>query len=154
MWEVEKCASITYFGCRCVLGHINMSPAALEQCITDIFTNQNIENIQRIRRHGSYQKSGTIPKCITASSKDYKTGVPLALDQLIAKGINGTAFCNGELFFRGVGKALLSLITRQPDDKSNSVQVATEALRRASILGEPVRVHQRLTRYSNKYFVR
>lgn len=131
-----------------------MSPAALEQCITDIFTNQNIENIQRIRRHGSYQKYGTIPKSITASSKDFKTGVPLALEQLIAKGINGTAYCNGELFFRGIGKALFSLITRQPDDKSNSVQVATEALKRASILGEPVKVHQRLTRYSNKYLVR
>lgn len=130
-----------------------MSPAALEQCITDIFTNQNIENIQRIRRHGSYQKCGTVPKSIAASSKDFRTGVPLALDQLIAKGVNGTAHCSGELFFRGVGKALLSLITRQPDDKSNSVQVAAEALRRASILGEPVRVHHRLARYSSRHFV-
>lgn len=87
--DAEKCANILFFGCRCLLGHINMSPAALEQCITDIFTNQNIENIQRIRRHGSYQKSGTVPKSITISSKDFKTGVPLVVDQLIAKGFNG-----------------------------------------------------------------
>lgn len=66
-----------------------MSPAALEQCITDIFTNQNIENIQRIRRHGSYHKTGVIPRSITASSKNFNTGVPLALEQLIAQGVNG-----------------------------------------------------------------
>lgn len=66
-----------------------MSPAALEQCITDIFVNQNLENIQRIQRHGSYQMTGTVPSCITASSKDLKTGVPLAFDQLFMGGMSG-----------------------------------------------------------------
>lgn len=87
--DAEKSASILSFGCRCVIGHINMSPAALEQCVTDIFANQNLENIQRIQRHGSYQKTGTVPKSITASSKDLKIGVPLALDQLFMRGNNG-----------------------------------------------------------------
>lgn len=57
------------------------------------------------------------------------------------------------MFFKGTGKALLSLITRHPDEKSDSVQVAMEALHRASILGEPIRIHQRLTRYCNSYLV-
>lgn len=61
---------------------------------------------------------------------------------------------DGEVFFRGTGKALFSLITRHPDDKSDNVQIAVEALRRASILGEPVRIHQRLTRYYNTYLVK
>jgi hypothetical protein len=61
--------------------------------------------------------------------------------------------CDGEMFFRTTGKALYSLITRHPDDKSDSVEVAREALRRASILGEPIRIQQRLTRYYNKYLV-
>lgn len=60
---------------------------------------------------------------------------------------------DGEMFFRTTGKALLSLITRHPDEKSDSVEVAREALRRASLLGEPIKVHQRLTRFRNKYLV-
>lgn len=60
---------------------------------------------------------------------------------------------DGEMFFRTTGKALLSLITRHPDEKSDSVEVASEALKRASILGEPIKIHQRLTRYQNKYLV-
>lgn len=62
--------------------------------------------------------------------------------------------CDGEMFFRTTGKALQSLITRHPDEKSDSVEVAREALRRASILGEPIKIHQRLTRYKNKHLVR
>lgn len=60
---------------------------------------------------------------------------------------------DGEMFFRTTGKALLSLITRHPDEKSDSVELAREALRRASILGEPIRVHQRLCRFRNQYLV-
>lgn len=44
-------------------------------------------------------------------------------------------------------------MTRHPDDKSNSVEVAMEALRRASILGEPVKIHQRLPRFCNSFLV-
>lgn len=149
-----------------------MSPAALEQCIVDIFINQNIENIQRIRRHGSYYKSEMFPKAITISSRNFNTGVPNALNQIIVKHHNGTTTsnlnhglyicnmyvlaginCDGEMFFKTTGKALLSLITRHPDEKSDSVEVAREALRRASILGEPIKIHQRLARYCNKYLV-
>lgn len=82
-------ANMTLFGCRCLLGHLNMSSAALEQCVVDIFANQTIENIQRIRRHGSYHKSSSIPKCITSSSKNFNPGVILALSQIIAKHSNG-----------------------------------------------------------------
>lgn len=57
------------------------------------------------------------------------------------------------MFFRTTGKALLSLITRHPDEKSDSVEVAKEALRRASLLGEPIKIHRRLTRYCNKHLV-
>lgn len=75
-----------------------MSPAALEQCIVDIFTNQSIENIQRIRRHGSYHKTSTIPKSITVSSKNFNTGVTMALDQIIAKNThNGKTIGQGKL---------------------------------------------------------
>lgn len=146
-----------------------MSPAALEQCVIDIFANQTFENIQRIRRHGSYQKSEVVPKIITASCRNFHSGVPNALNQLIVRKQNGTYWispkatrsyyfsaginCDGEMFFRTTGKALYSLITRHPDDKSNSVEVAKEALRRASILGEPIRIQQRLTRYYNRYLV-
>jgi hypothetical protein len=66
-----------------------MSPAALEQCVIDIFANQTIENIQRIRRHGSYQKSEVVPKMITASCRNFHSGVPNALNQLIVKKQNG-----------------------------------------------------------------
>lgn len=131
-----------------------MSPAALEQIISDVFSSQNMEYMQRIQKYCACQRHDFFYKAITASSRDFRIGVPLALEQLIAKGVNGTAFCNGELFFKGVGKALFSLTTKQVDDRSNSVQIATEALRRASLLGEPVRIHQRLARYSNKYLVK
>lgn len=151
---MEKSALVAFYPFRCILGHIDMSPAALEQSISEVYSNQNLDGLQRIKKRGTYQRYEiTRPKELTASSRDLKMGVPLALEQLIAKGINGTSFCNGELFFRGVGKALFSLMTRQPEDRSNSVQVAIEALRRASILGEPVRIHQRLTRYYNRYLV-
>lgn len=66
-----------------------MSPAAVEACVTDIFMNQNIENIQRMRRHGSFHKSELIPKTITISSRNFLTGVPNALNQLIVKNYNG-----------------------------------------------------------------
>lgn len=82
-------ASILLYGSRCLLGHINMSPAAVEACVVDIFANQNIENIQRIRRHGSYHKSEIVPKTITISSRNFTTGVPNALSQLIVKNQNG-----------------------------------------------------------------
>ncbi|CAH1961424.1 unnamed protein product [Acanthoscelides obtectus] len=149
-FESEKMAAIVLYGCRCLLGHINMSPAAVEACVTDIFANQNMENIQRMRRHGSYHKSEILPKAITISSRNFSTGVPNALSQLIVKTQNGI-HCDGEMFFRTTGKALVSLITRHPDEKSDSVEVAREALRRASLLGEPIKIHQRLTRYRNKY---
>nr|XP_023015371.1 vacuolar protein sorting-associated protein 13C-like isoform X2 [Leptinotarsa decemlineata] len=149
-FESEKMASFLLYGSRCLLGHINMSPVAVEACVVDIFANQNIENIQRIRRHGSYHKSEIVPKAITISSRNFATGVPNALSQLIVKNQNGIN-CDGEMFFRTTGKALQSLITRHPDEKSDSVEVAQEALRRASILGEPIKIHQRLTRYKNKY---
>ncbi|RZC35875.1 vacuolar protein sorting-associated protein 13A-like, partial [Asbolus verrucosus] len=149
--DLEKMANTLLYGSRCLLSHINMSPAALEQCVVDIFAHQSIENIQRIRRHGSYQKSEIVPKMITTSCKNFHSGVPNALNQLIVRKQNAGINCDGEMFFRTTGKALYSLITRHPDDKSDSVDVAKEALRRASILGEPIRIQQRLTRYYNKY---
>ncbi|XP_063908904.1 intermembrane lipid transfer protein VPS13C-like isoform X2 [Zophobas morio] len=149
--DLEKMANTLLYGSRCLLSHINMSPAALEQCVIDIFANQTFENIQRIRRHGSYQKSEVVPKIITASCRNFHSGVPNALNQLIVRKQNAGINCDGEMFFRTTGKALYSLITRHPDDKSNSVEVAKEALRRASILGEPIRIQQRLTRYYNRY---
>ncbi|KAK4883024.1 hypothetical protein RN001_006343 [Aquatica leii] len=149
--DCEKIANILTSGYRCLLGHLNMSPAALEQCVAEIFTNQSIENTQRIRRHDSYHKTSSIPLSITASSKNFSTGVTLALNQIIAKNTQNGMHYDGEVFFRGTGKALFSIITRHPDDKSDNVQVAMEALRRACILGEPVRIHQRLTRYCNPY---
>lgn len=87
--DMEKMSSTLLYGSRCLLSHINMSPAALEQCVVDIFANQTIENIQRIRRHGSYQKSELVPKIITASSRNFHNGVPNALNQLIVKKQNG-----------------------------------------------------------------
>ncbi|KAK9681109.1 hypothetical protein QE152_g38565 [Popillia japonica] len=128
-----------------------MSTAALGQCIVDIFVNQNVDNIQRIRRHNSYHKSSIVPKSITASSRNFNPGVVLALEQVILRNHSGGLQCDGEIFFRGTGKALHSIITRHPDDRSNHVQVAIEALRRATILGEPVKIHQRLARYYNKH---
>lgn len=87
--EYEKVASIILFGCRCFLGHINMSTAALGQCIVDIFVNQNVDNIQRIRRHNSYHKSSIVPKSITASSRNFNPGVVLALEQVILRNHSG-----------------------------------------------------------------
>ncbi|XP_057653630.1 intermembrane lipid transfer protein VPS13A-like [Diorhabda carinulata] len=148
--HIDKMANILFYASRCLLGHINMSPVAVEASVSDIFVHQNIENIQRIRRHGSYHKSEIVPKTITISSRNFVTGVPNALDQLIVKNQNGIN-CDGETFFRTTGKALQSLITRHPDEKSDSVEVAKEALRRASILGEPIKIHQRLPRFKNKH---
>lgn len=91
-------ANMLLSGYRCLLGHLNMSPAALEQCVAEIFTNQSIDNIQRIRRHSSYHKTNNIPKGITALCKSFNTGVTLALDQLIARNIhNGRYYL---LFFK------------------------------------------------------
>ncbi|CAH1186159.1 unnamed protein product [Phyllotreta striolata] len=149
--ERDKTADVLLYASRCLLGHVDMSPAAVEACVVDIFANQNIENIQRIRRHGSYHKSEIVPKTVTISSRNFVTGVPNALGQLIVTNQNAGLNCDGEMFFRTTGKALQSLITRHPDDKSDSVEVAKEALRRASILGEPIRMHLRLTRYKNKH---
>ncbi|KAK9875024.1 hypothetical protein WA026_005834 [Henosepilachna vigintioctopunctata] len=142
-------ACLLYHGSRCLLGHINMSPAALEQSIVDIFTNQSMDYVQRIRRHGSYQKADIIPRSITASCKNFQSGVPIALNQLIVRGQNAGVSNDGEMFFRTTGKVLLSLVTRHPDEKTDCVELAKEALRRASILGEPIKIHQRLTRYKN-----
>lgn len=83
--DSERMSTTLLFGCRCLLGHVNMSPAALEQCVTDIFANQTIENIQRIRRLGSYHKSNSMPKCISLFSKNFNPGVIFALDQIMAK---------------------------------------------------------------------
>ncbi|KAJ8960584.1 hypothetical protein NQ318_013873 [Aromia moschata] len=127
-FESERMASILLYGSRCLLGHINMSPAAVEACVVDIFANQNIENIQRIRRHGSYHKSEIVPKTITISSRNFTAGVPNALSQLIVNSQNAGINCDGEMFFRTTGKALLSLITRHPDEKSDSVEVARGGL--------------------------
>ncbi|EEZ98160.2 hypothetical protein TcasGA2_TC000586 [Tribolium castaneum] len=149
--DLEKMSNTVLYGSRCLLSHINMSPAALEACVVDIFAHQTIENIQRIRRHGSYQKSEVVPKIITTSCRNFHTGVPNALNQLIVRKQNAGINCDGEMFFRTTGKALFSLMTRHPDEKSDSVEVAKEALRRASILGEPIRIQQRLTRYYNRY---
>lgn len=66
-----------------------MSPAAVEACVTDIFMNQNLENIVRIRRHGSFHKSEIMPKAITISSRNFVSGVPNAVNQLIVKNPNG-----------------------------------------------------------------
>ncbi|XP_045467694.1 vacuolar protein sorting-associated protein 13C-like [Harmonia axyridis] len=143
-------ASILYQGSRCLLGHVNMSPAALEQSIIDIFANQSVEYIQRIRRHGSYQKSDVIPRSITSPCRNFHSGVPIALNQLIVRGQGAGVNNDGEMFFRTTGKVLLSLVTRHPDDKTDCVELAREALKRASILGEPIRIHQRLIRYRNR----
>ncbi|GJQ74448.1 hypothetical protein Trydic_g21318 [Trypoxylus dichotomus] len=149
--EYEKISNIVLFGCKCYIGHINMSTASLGQCIVDIFVNQYVDTLQRIRRHSSYHKSSIVSKSITASSRNFNPGVVLALEQVILRNHSGGLQRDGEIFFRGTGKALHSLVTRHPDDGSNHVQVAIEALRRAAILGEPVKIHQRLTRYSNSH---
>ncbi|XP_044757951.1 vacuolar protein sorting-associated protein 13A-like [Coccinella septempunctata] len=149
--DPAQMASILYQGSRFLLGHVNMSPAALEQSVTDIFANQSIDCIQRIRRHGSYQKSDVIPRSITASCRNFHSGVPIALNQLIVRGQNVGIGNDGEMFFRTTGKVLLSLVTRHPDEKTDCVELAREALKRASILGEPIRIHQRLTRYRNMH---
>ncbi|KAB0792527.1 hypothetical protein PPYR_14486 [Photinus pyralis] len=149
--EYDKTANLLISGCRCLLGHVNMSPAALEQCVLETFAHQSIENTHRIRRHDSYHKTSTVPKSVTTLSKNFNTGVTIALSQLIAKHSQNGMHYDGEVFFRGTGKALFSLITRHPDDKSDNVQVAIEALRRACILGEPISIHQRLTRYCNPH---
>ncbi|KAK5650330.1 hypothetical protein RI129_001359 [Pyrocoelia pectoralis] len=149
--EYDKTANLLISGCRCLLGHLNMSPAALEQCVLEIFAHQSVENTHRIRRHDSYHKTSSVPKSVTTLSKNFNTGVTLALSQLIARNTQNGMHYDGEVFFRGTGKALFSLITRHPDDKSDNVQVAIEALRRAYILGEPICIHQRLTRYCNPH---
>lgn len=82
-------ANITLFACRCLLGHLNMSSAALEQCVLDIFSNQTVENMQRTRRHCSYQKSTGLPKNINSISKRFNPGVILALNQIIVKNATG-----------------------------------------------------------------
>lgn len=85
-------ANIVLYGCRCLLGHVNMSAAALEQCVSDIFVNQSLENIQRIRRLIAYHKPHTQPRLIALSAKNFNPGVVLALDQIIAKNHIGKKF--------------------------------------------------------------
>lgn len=55
--------------------------------------------------------------------------------------------CDGEMFFKTSGKALLSLLTKHPDDKCDFVEIAREALQRAVFLREPIKIHQRPPRY-------
>ncbi|XP_025830546.1 vacuolar protein sorting-associated protein 13C [Agrilus planipennis] len=137
-------------GYRCLLGHLNMSTAALEQMISNVFSNQMLDNIYRLGRHGSYQKNYFVPTAVLDGYRNFHIGVTLALEQLIIKNNRGVLY-DGETFFKSTGKALLSLITRHPDDKSNSIVIATEALHRAALLNEPIHIQQRLTRYCNIY---
>ncbi|XP_050293548.1 intermembrane lipid transfer protein VPS13C-like [Anthonomus grandis grandis] len=150
-------ASIIFYACQCLLGHVSMSPAAIETCILDVFPNLNLENCvfgkNSIRKRGSEAASDkedcVLPKIVAQSAKHFELAVPLALEQLFVKNYGGNIQCDGEMFFKTSGKALLSLITRHPDEKSDCVELAREALRRALILGEPIKIHQRVTRYKN-----
>lgn len=84
--ECEKGVLQLLSGYKCLLGHLNMSTAALEQCIMDTFAHQSIENIQRVRRYSSYHN---VPRSITNSCKNFNVGVTLAFQQLIAYNHNG-----------------------------------------------------------------
>ncbi|XP_060526445.1 intermembrane lipid transfer protein VPS13C-like isoform X2 [Cylas formicarius] len=147
----QKNAETVSYGCKCVLGHVSMSPAAMETCIMDIFPSLNLDNLQtRPKRKASGELSNNeLLKMVTASGKNFNVSVPVALAQLIVKNHNVSIQSDGEMFFKTTGKALFSLISRHPDEKTDHVELAREALRRASILGEPIRIHQRLTRYRN-----
>ncbi|KAL1509464.1 hypothetical protein ABEB36_004192 [Hypothenemus hampei] len=152
-FEPSNAASAIFYGCQCLLGHVAMSPAALETCIQDIFPNFNWEtNHSKNRKResaSSYERDEMLLKFIVNSGKNFELSVPIALSQLFVKNFNGNSQCDGEMFFKTSGKALFSLITRHPDDKSDCVELVHEALRRALVLGEPIRIHQRLTRYRN-----
>lgn len=146
-----------------------MSPAALETCILDVFPNLNLESAQtKLSRKKEKDSEKALPRIVSTCGKSFEVGVPIALAQLFVKNYNGREItktaegsclmlvalavsiqCDGEMFFKTSGKALFSLITRHPDDKADCVELAKEALRRALVLGEPIRIHQRLTRYRN-----
>ncbi|CAH0559657.1 unnamed protein product [Brassicogethes aeneus] len=143
-----ECISNVLYGTRCLLGHINMSPAALEQSILEIFENINMDEALLTRNQGVYFTSGMFPKLLAASSKNVETGVPIALSQLFTPN-QKTNIVNPEKFFKTTGKALFALLTKYPDGMSDSVEVAVEAVKRASILGEPIQIKRRLTRYGS-----
>lgn len=145
-----------------------MSPAALETCILDVFPNLNLDIIAKRKPvHSHHGDDNVFSKVIAVRGKQFEVGVPIALAQLFVKNYSSgssqkvlmviinifsfvaTTQCDGEMFFKTSGKALFSLITRHPDDKADCVDLAKEALRRALILGEPIRIHQRLTRYTS-----
>lgn len=90
--EYETMSNLVLFSCRCYLGHVNMSLVTLEQCVADVFTNNNIENKQRSRRYNSYHKFNPMPKKVVESSKNFNPGVMLALDQIITKNPNGEQY--------------------------------------------------------------
>ncbi|XP_030755861.1 vacuolar protein sorting-associated protein 13A-like [Sitophilus oryzae] len=146
--------SVTYAS-QCLLGHATMSPAALETCVLDVFPNLNLDLAQLkcvIRKRNSDNRGDReeiLPKIVANCGKTFAVGVPIALAQLFVKNHNVNIQCDGEMFFKTTGKALYSLITRHPDEKSDCIELAREALKRASLLGEPIKIHQRLTRYRN-----
>ncbi|KAH1005296.1 hypothetical protein HUJ04_006309 [Dendroctonus ponderosae] len=155
-WEpyASQSASSVLFACQCVLGHISMSPAAWETCILDVFPNFNLESCKtKPSRKKQKNAEEILPRVVSNCGKSFEVGVPIALAQLFVKNYNAalpvSIQCDGEMFFKTSGKALFSLITRHPDDKADCVELAKEALRRALVLGEPIRIHQRLTRYRN-----
>ncbi|XP_066252577.1 intermembrane lipid transfer protein VPS13A-like [Euwallacea similis] len=154
--STSNVASTIFYGFQCLLGHMVMSPAALETCILDVFPNFNIEQASHSKhsiKRGSVtvvrnnNDSAILPKSIVKSGRSFEVAVPIALSQLFIKSYNVNSYCDGEMFFKTSGKALISLITKHQDEKSDFVEIAKESLRRAFILGEPIKIHQRLTRY-------
>lgn len=155
------------YGCQCILGHVAMSPAALETCILDVFPNFNVDYAggKLVKKRGSV--AVTPRKVVARAGKSFECAVPVALTQLFVKNSCGkinflfcvcvcvvyksfflaTSIQCGEIFFKTSGKALYSLLTKHPDDKSDFVEIAREALQRAVFLREPIKIHQRLPRY-------
>lgn len=73
------------YGCQCILGHVAMSPAALETCILDVFPNFNVDYAggKLVKKRGSV--AVTPRKVVARAGKSFECAVPVALTQLFVK---------------------------------------------------------------------
>lgn len=78
------------YSCQCILGHVAMSPAAIETCILDVFPNFNLDGGKLVKKRGSV--AITPRTVVPRAGKSFESALPVALIQLFVKNSCGKFF--------------------------------------------------------------
>ncbi|XP_063238425.1 intermembrane lipid transfer protein VPS13A-like [Bacillus rossius redtenbacheri] len=151
----EEFAEGLSHGAQVLLGHVlggaSSVVSLLSPCLGDLAPSLGFDQEYKKKRRPCLQHASDLPDSLLLSSRTFSMGVALGLSGILAKPVVGVHQEGVEGFFKGTGKGLMGLMTKQTGGVADCVGTALDTVKRACELGEDVVMRNRLPRFVNPY---